>query len=376
MYIFVTFIEVTMLQFFKSIVVISSALALSGCLDMDQQVTLDKNELTYKAELKIDAKIAAFADKKDKSLCDGFGENSHEGIQFEAKESTANGNVICTIIAKGKPEKFSNFSSGDKDKSEMVKITKIDKNIYKIESEINFNAKNDMQGMEGMLEAMLAGRNITWAVTAPKIIETNGKLSSDKKSVSWSIPLSVAFKNPQNFYAVVQEETSWYDSIIGFFLKIVEAIKGLFTSSPKPVSEVIVHQAKSAEPVTASVQSTSEKSNADLVPSTSPSQTMITSAEPTAKNQPVDAQPTNPFTPSFDCSKASNGQERLICSDRELSKLDVDLSNAYASARQRASDPQALRSAQREWIKSVQKSCSDKECLTSAYKNRIAELQR
>ena len=365
-----------MLQFFKYLAVIGSVLALSGCLDMDQQITLGKDELIYKAEVKMDAKLAAFSDKKDKSLCGGFGENSYEGIQFDIKESAANGNIICTIVAKGKPEKFTNFSSGDKDKSKMVKITKIDKNTYKIESEMNFDAKTDMQGMDSMFEAMLAGRNISWAVTAPKILETNGKLSDDKKSVSWSVPLSVAFKSPQKFYAVVQEDTTWYDSIIEFFLKIVDVIRGLFTSSPKPVSEAVVPLAKPAEPVIDPAQSSSEKNKGDLVLSNSPSPTVTASEEMSAKNHPVEPQATNPFTPSFDCSKASNGQERLICSDRELSKLDVDLSNAYATARQLTSDLQALRAAQRDWIKSVQKSCSDKDCLASAYKIRIAELQR
>jgi uncharacterized protein len=82
------------------------------------------------------------------------------------------------------------------------------------------------------------------------------------------------------------------------------------------------------------------------------------------------------FAPSFDCSKASNAQEKLVCSDRELSKIDVEMSQAYAKARDRTSDKDALRKAQTEWIKQIFRSCSDKNCLTSAYKNRISELQK
>jgi hypothetical protein len=40
---------------------------LAGCLDLDQKITLVKDQLTYKAELKLDAKIAAFADKSKAS---------------------------------------------------------------------------------------------------------------------------------------------------------------------------------------------------------------------------------------------------------------------------------------------------------------------
>jgi uncharacterized protein len=82
----------------------------------------------------------------------------------------------------------------------------------------------------------------------------------------------------------------------------------------------------------------------------------------------------NPFAPSFDCTKASTGQERLICSDRELSKLDVDMASAYANARQKAADVNALKAEQRLWLRNSQKTCSDKDCLVAAYQSRIAEL--
>ena len=213
------------------------AFTLTGCVEIDQQVTFGKDELTYRSELKIDAAIMALSQKKDQSLCSSFRENSDEGIQFDVTESTVGGNTVCTVVAKGSPEKFANFSRGKKDKSELVKITKTGEKIYRIESEINLDSKDklkEMKEVEEMMLAMFAGRNVTWAVAAPKIIETNGTLSPDKKSVSWSVPVADAFKTPQKFYAVVQSELSWYEAIIEFFAGILESLKGLFTSSPKP----------------------------------------------------------------------------------------------------------------------------------------------
>ena len=84
----------------------------------------------------------------------------------------------------------------------------------------------------------------------------------------------------------------------------------------------------------------------------------------------------SPFTPSFDCTKASNGQERMVCADRELAKLDVELSQAYLRARDRATDKDTLRKTQLEWVKQGFRACSDKSCLVSSYTKRIAELQR
>jgi uncharacterized protein len=83
----------------------------------------------------------------------------------------------------------------------------------------------------------------------------------------------------------------------------------------------------------------------------------------------------SPFFPSFDCAKASNGQEKLVCADRQLSKLDVDLSQAYAKARDKTADKDKLRKEQLEWIKFSLRACSDKTCLVGTYQKRISELQ-
>lgn len=328
-----------------------STFILAGCLDLDQNITLVKDQLTYKAELKVDAKIAAFADKKQGGFCSDFGSSQNEGIVVDVKESADGGNIICAITAQGHVDKFKNFSSGDKNKSEMVRITEVDGNKYRIESTIDFQGKNEgASGMEGMLEAMLAGRNVSWSVSAPKVIESNGKIAEDGKSVTWSLPMSVAFKNPQKFYAVIQKETSWLDSIVAFFKKILNAIMGVFKSDAAPAAQV-------SSPV---------KTDA---PVPTPKTEAPTAAAPASVDN-------NPFAPSFDCTKASSSQERMICGDRELSKLDVQMAGAYADARQKSTDANALKAEQKQWLKNTQRSCSDKACLVGAYTSRIAELDK
>ena len=78
--------------------------------------------------------------------------------------------------------------------------------------------------------------------------------------------------------------------------------------------------------------------------------------------------------PSFDCAKASKPQEKLICSDPELAKLDADLADAYRKARDAAPDRASVLASQRAWIKQSFNACNDKACLTSAYQSRLAEL--
>lgn len=321
---------------------------LAGCLDLDQKITLVKDQLTYKAELRVDAKIAAFADKKQGGFCSDFGSSQNEGIVVDVKESADGGNIICAITAQGHVDKFKNFSSGDKNKSEMVRITEVEGNKYRIESTIDFQGKNNgASGMEGMLEAMLAGRNLSWSVSAPRVIESNGKIAEDGKSVTWTLPMSVAFKNPQKFYAVIEKETSWLDGIVEFFKKILNAIMGIFKSDAEQASSPVKADAPVAGPKAAATVAV-PPANAD----------------------------DNPFAPSFDCAKASSSQERLICGDRELSKLDVQMAAAYADARQKSTDADALKADQKQWLKNTQRTCSDKACLVAAYTARMAELDK
>lgn len=80
------------------------------------------------------------------------------------------------------------------------------------------------------------------------------------------------------------------------------------------------------------------------------------------------------FTPSFDCEKSKNGQDRLICSNRELSKLDVQLSALYSKAMAKTTDKAALKKDQLNWYKNTRNTCSDAACLSAAYGSRIIEI--
>lgn len=77
---------------------------------------------------------------------------------------------------------------------------------------------------------------------------------------------------------------------------------------------------------------------------------------------------------SFDCSKASRPNEKLICSDPELSSLDDQLSNVYW--RYVSVNPE-IKANQIEWIKST-RSCSSEpspiNCLKQSYRDRITLL--
>lgn len=80
--------------------------------------------------------------------------------------------------------------------------------------------------------------------------------------------------------------------------------------------------------------------------------------------------------PGFDCAKATQPAEKMICASPELSQLDAELQKAYAGALahvERESRTNLVRE-QRNWIAYVRNACRDKECLRSVYRSRISLL--
>lgn len=83
---------------------------------------------------------------------------------------------------------------------------------------------------------------------------------------------------------------------------------------------------------------------------------------------------------SFDCAKASTWIEKTICSNTELSKLDVTMAKQYKAEISSASDYEdsnahiiSTRNEQRDWLKFQRNTCKTKECLIREYKEHVGK---
>lgn len=86
-------------------------------------------------------------------------------------------------------------------------------------------------------------------------------------------------------------------------------------------------------------------------------------------------QPTQPaIVASFDCAKASSKVEKLICSTPETADADRRLAAAYASAKSKATDANALKGDQLAWMKQQRNACNDAACLLKTTEARIQAL--
>ncbi|WKV98807.1 lysozyme inhibitor LprI family protein [Pseudomonas sp. H22_DOA] len=78
---------------------------------------------------------------------------------------------------------------------------------------------------------------------------------------------------------------------------------------------------------------------------------------------------------SFDCASASSKTEKAICADPYLSELDEKLAQQWRSSLAKVADPKALKTDQRQWLKS-RNACGDSAaCLRRQYVRRLAELE-
>ena len=115
-----------------------------------------------------------------------------------------------------------------------------------------------------------------------------------------------------------------------------------------------------------------------MTPSSNMTSTTISAAPTAITSSSVQIKPTEdvakaPFAPSFDCLKVSSNADIMVCNDRELSNLDLQMSHFYKLAREATHDKLQLRAEQIAWIK-IKKACDTNACLEKAYHLRITQL--
>lgn len=80
---------------------------------------------------------------------------------------------------------------------------------------------------------------------------------------------------------------------------------------------------------------------------------------------------------SFDCAKAQNKVEHLICDNQKLSVLDHKLGKVYQDVISKANEQDKPRviAEQKHWLKYTRNVCTKEPCFKHAYWSRLAELE-
>ncbi len=78
---------------------------------------------------------------------------------------------------------------------------------------------------------------------------------------------------------------------------------------------------------------------------------------------------------SFDCAKAGTKVEHIICDTPEISKLDDELNTAYKAALKDEKQAEAIKQAQKQWMKE-RNGCADAECIKQSYEKQTSILDK
>lgn len=190
---------------------LAGCLAMSGCFDMKQDFVFkaDKTaELTFR--IGIDAALMALANQNsEKPFCPSdMAATNKEGVTGSAVSSTEGGDLVCTIKMAGPidtiVEAMSEVHLNDNQQQQQGILLAQDGETYALTIELppmqkpEEADKNPMaETMNAMLLAKMSGRVLSWSITAPSIIESNGTISDDRTVATYSRPLADAFTSPE-----------------------------------------------------------------------------------------------------------------------------------------------------------------------------------
>lgn len=220
----------------------AASLFLAGCFDLNQSIVInDDQTASYEMNMQMSSAVVSMmamgdsGKEQDGDFTSRFCQDNKtidrdvpEGLDFSIKSYFKEDNLVCSYRMSGPLEKFSELDmqgSADQGSGNLVNIALLDDERVEITSTFDFSdfsgeggsGDESMEEMAGrMMGAMLAGRAMRWSVTAPEIIESNGEISEDGRTVTWELPLSVAFAEQETyeFRAVASYAVPWYRSIL------------------------------------------------------------------------------------------------------------------------------------------------------------------
>lgn len=186
------------------------AFGLSGCFEVQQKLTVHEDgeaELMFTVAVSED--MADIADATgDAADCDtdfGFEDDLPPTLTKTSNTRTEDGDVLCDVIVAGPlvdmipvMEEYTAKKEGndfvliqDLGDGKFALVGQYDFSDDSIDEDLRDTPKGLEKAIRAAVMASLEGAEISWEVSAPNILETNGETREDG-SVVWSFPLSDA----------------------------------------------------------------------------------------------------------------------------------------------------------------------------------------
>lgn len=184
--------------------------ALSGCFDLEQRFVVGSDgAASFNVEFQLDNEILELSDDTDIDLegtCDDqdFLEALPEGLKKVSDVRVEPDGLLCEYTVSGPLVEFEQLSTDmqrDEHNADIITLTILDDHRARLVSTYRFDGGDlDIDEQESamarsirrMIASNFEGHFIRWTVQAPSILESNGDIAADGRSVTWEIPLQQA----------------------------------------------------------------------------------------------------------------------------------------------------------------------------------------
>ncbi len=194
----------------RSALIALLCIGLSACLDLDQTFVVHNNgDAEFNFLVTIDAELLELADETDidaEQACESdefLDEDIPPTLKRVSESRVLDGDLLCEFTISGPLEEFAQLSTSIEQESHGADIFSLEIlddhrvrliSVYDFSDEDYGSAGDDAmaQSIKRMIFANFEGHHITWKIQAPAILESNGDIAADGRSVSWSLPLKDA----------------------------------------------------------------------------------------------------------------------------------------------------------------------------------------
>lgn len=178
---------------------------LAGCFEADQDLTVEKDgSATFSTRMAMEAGLLQMSEGDD-DFCAADETPTMDGIALEHERYAEENMEVCVITASGPIDRLAEWieqadhgaAVADNEMADgpTVTLRREDSDyIFSVHIEsVPMGAGSDdamMEDMKPMIAAAFAGRSLDWSVSAPVILDTNGQLTEDGKTASYSLPMA------------------------------------------------------------------------------------------------------------------------------------------------------------------------------------------
>ncbi len=183
---------------FKGAALISLAILLTGCFDMQQSMSINEDGTTsLDIELSVLKSALAFAEKTPEDFCSGLAsQKALNGISMKNDMQVSDNAVTCKWHIEGNTDQLiaaMNSKPFTPEQGGMLPhLMKEGDNIVAqvwVSMKGNYKSNENDPDIDRMLSTSLKGHTLTWKIRGPRIISSSGPISEDQKTTTFAIPL-------------------------------------------------------------------------------------------------------------------------------------------------------------------------------------------